>query len=104
MVAQAMGGDAADGGDKVEELDGGDDRPDCARFPRPTCLAAWTARSSLSCKQDSCRGLLACPAQQEQGPAPHVFSATIPSTVFRWVPSLLAGTRFPSKVLAPGEG
>ena len=33
MVAQAMGGDAANGGDKVEELDGGDDCPDCAHFP-----------------------------------------------------------------------
>ena len=106
MVAQAMSRDADDGGDEIKELDGRDDRPDCARLPpSSTCLAcAWTARSSSPCKQDSCRGLLTCPPQQEQGPAPHVFSATIPSTVFRRVPSLLARTRFPRKVLAAGEG
>ena len=88
MVAQAMGGDTDDGDDEVEELDRGDDRPDSTFFTLP---AGWTAWSSSSGKQDSCRGLLAGTAEQEKGPAPHL--STAPSTVLLWLRSLLAGER-----------
>ena len=88
MVTQAMGRDAANGDDEVEELDRGDDRPDSTFFTLP---AGWTAWSSSPGKQDSCRRLLAGTAEQEKGPAPHL--STAPSTVLLWLRSLLAGER-----------
>ena len=61
MVTQAMGRDAANGDDEVEELDRGDDRPDSTFFTLP---AGWTAWSSSPGKQDSCRRLLAGTTEQ----------------------------------------